>query len=140
MKKIIQINIKKIDFDYPNYNTYRKKFDIYFREDKKKIDKKKVVAIIAGLEKFEKKEIDNYPNLKIISRFGTGVDNIDLDYVKKKRILLLKTMYEPVLPTAELTVALILMITRKLFQNISSLKNKKWFQFKGQDLKPKELV
>ena len=51
---------------------------------------------------------------------------------------MLKTRQEPVLPTAELTVALILMITRRLFQNVNSLKNKKWLQFKGRNLKSKK--
>ena len=130
MKKVILINVSKKDFQYSNIKKYEKKFQIIFFEDKKNFEKKNVIAILAGLEKFTKKEIDNYPNLKIISRFGTGVDNIDLDYAKKKKILVLKTRQEPVLPTAELTVALILMITRKLFQNVTSLKNKKWLQFK----------
>ena len=139
MKKVILINVSKKDFQYPQVRRYEKKFKIIFSEDKKNFENKNVIAILAGLEKLKKKEIDNYPNLKIISRFGTGVDNIDLDYTKKKKILVLKTRQEPVLPTAELTVALILMITRRLIQNVNSLKNKKWLQFKGQNLKSKKV-
>jgi len=137
MKKIILINISKLDFDFSNYKIYKKKFDIYFKEEQKKIDKDKVIAILAGLENYSQKKIESYPNLKVISRFGTGTDNIDLFFAKKKKILVQRTKLDPVLPTAEHTVALILMIIKNLYTNISNLRKKKWIQLQGYNLKSK---
>ena len=125
MKKIILINVSKKDFRFADIKKYKKKFRIIFKEEKKIFKNMSVIAILAGLEKLNKKEIDKYPNLKIISRFGTGVDNIDLDYAKIKKISVLKTRYEPVLPTAELTISLILFIIKKLYFNVYNLKKKK---------------
>ena len=125
-KKTILINISKNDFNYSKIKKYRKKFKIIFSgENNISYNRKNVIAILAGLEKFNKKEIDKYPNLRIISRFGTGVDNINLNYAKEKKILVLKTRYEPVLPTVELTISIILFIIRKLYFNVFNLKKKK---------------
>ena len=75
--------------------------------------------------------------MKIISRFGTGTDKIDHEYANRKNILVLRTKDEPVLPTAEFTISLILMINRKLYQNIGTLKNLKWLQKQGNNLNGK---
>tara|TARA_Y100000741_G_scaffold364992_2_gene358304 strand:+ start:450 stop:851 length:402 start_codon:yes stop_codon:yes gene_type:complete len=130
MKKIILINVSKKDFRFADIKKYKKKFRIIFKEEKKIFKNMSVIAILAGLEKLNKKEIDKYPNLKIISRFGTGVDNIDLDYAKIKKISVLKTRYEPVLPTAELTISLILFIIKKLYFNVYNLKKKNGYKYK----------
>lgn len=42
--------------------------------------------IIAGLEPYTQSIIDEYKNLKVISRVGVGIDNIDLNYCTKKNI------------------------------------------------------
>ena len=139
MKKIILINVSKKDFRFADIKKYKKKFRIIFKEEKKIFKNMSVIAILAGLEKLNKKEIDKYPNLKIISRFGTGVDNIDLDYAKIKKISVLKTRYEPVLPTAELTISLILFIIKKLYFNVYNLKKKKWIQIQGRNLESKNI-
>lgn len=135
MKKTILINIPKDNFNYPDIKKYQNKFTIVFNKLNKKINKKKIFAIIAGVEKFSKKEIDTYPNLRIISRFGTGTDNIDIDYANKKKIKILRTRVEPVLPTAELTIAFIFLILKKLYSNLNTLKKKKWFQYQGNNLR-----
>ena len=122
MKKIILINIPKSNFNYPEIKKYQNKFSIVFKGLNKKIKKKNIIAIIAGVEKFSKDEIDKYPNLKIISRFGTGIDNIDIDYARKKKIKIRRTRLEPVLPTAELTIAFIFLILKKLYSNLYTLK------------------
>ncbi len=137
MKKIILIKVSKFDFRYSNVVKYKKKFKIVYSSDNKNYDKKKVVAIIAGLEEYSKKIINRYPNLRIISRFGTGTDKIDHEYANRKNILILRTKDEPVLPTAEFTISLILMINRKLYLNIRTLKNLKWLQNQGNNLNGK---
>ena len=40
--------------------------------------------VIVGLEKFDSKILDNLPNLKVISKYGVGLNNINLDELNKK--------------------------------------------------------
>ena len=47
---------------------------------------KNVVGIIAGTEEITAEIMKYAPNLKVISRYGTGTNNIDLDYTKKHNI------------------------------------------------------
>lgn len=54
------------------------------------------------------------PNLKIIAQFGVGTDNIDLEAANERGVIVTHTPGVVVAGTAELTVALILMVTRRL--------------------------
>ena len=47
---------------------------------------KDVDYVVAGTETYNPALIDEMPNLKIISRVGVGLDNIDLHYAKKKAL------------------------------------------------------
>lgn len=49
------------------------------------------IGLIAGTEPISKKVMENLPNLKIISRYGIGLDNVDLDYAKSNDILIRTT-------------------------------------------------
>ena len=67
-----------------------------------------VDGLIAGTEPLTRDVIYGAKNLKIISRCGIGIDNIDLEAVNKKGIRLYRTLDEPALAVAELTLGLIL--------------------------------
>jgi len=43
-------------------------------------------GIIVGLDQIDSDVIDECQNLKIIAKYGVGLDNIDIDYCKKKGI------------------------------------------------------
>jgi len=73
-----------------------------------------VVGIICGTEKITSNIINKARNLKIISRFGTGIDNISIDTAKDRGIPVLMTSIEPKEAVAELTLMLILQLYRKL--------------------------
>ena len=50
------------------------------------INKKEIeVLLVRSATKVRKELIDKCPNLKIVGRGGVGMDNIDVEYVKKKR-------------------------------------------------------
>ena len=76
---------------------------------------KEVVGIVAGTEQITKKVMESAPNLKVISRFGIGIDNIDIDFAKKKGIVIHMT-HSHVDAVAEHTLALIL----ASYKNITS--------------------
>ena len=68
-------------------------YDILLNDKKRKLKSKElnkmldgVNGVIAGTEKYSKEVLLKNTNLKIISRLGVGLDNIDLDYAKEKKI------------------------------------------------------
>ena len=66
------------------------------------------VAIILGTWlKFDRGWIDKAPNLKVISRTGVGVDNVDAAYAAERDILVLNTPKANAVSVAEHTVSLI---------------------------------
>ena len=40
--------------------------------------------MIAGTESLTRRVLSQLPRLKVISRCGVGIDNVDLDYAKKR--------------------------------------------------------
>ena len=59
--------------------------------------------LIAGTEPISSRVIESAKNLKLISRVGIGLDNIDLLYCKKKNIKVTYTPNAPAPAVAELT-------------------------------------
>ena len=73
------------------------------------------VAVLLGTwVKFSKDMIDAAPKLKVISRTGAGVDNVDIDYASQKGILVLSTPYENRVSVAEHAVAMICALSKQL--------------------------
>jgi D-3-phosphoglycerate dehydrogenase / 2-oxoglutarate reductase len=64
--------------------------------------------------KFTGELMDSAPNLKVISRTGTGVDNVDVEEATKRGILILHTPDANSLTVAEHTVAFIGALTKYL--------------------------
>ena len=86
-------------------------------------------------EKIDKEIIDLMPRCKIIANYAGGYNNIDIDYAKKKKIIVTNTPDVLTEPTADLTMALVLACARRLSEGEKLLKTKK---FKGW--KPKLLL
>ncbi|MEM7398247.1 MAG: D-glycerate dehydrogenase [Pseudomonadota bacterium] len=63
------------------------------------------------------------PNLKLIAQFGTGVDNIDLDTARNRAVLVTNTPGVLTEDTADMTMALILAVPRRLTEGAALLKS-----------------
>jgi glyoxylate reductase len=63
------------------------------------------------------------PQLKLIANFGTGVDNIDLDTARNRGILITNTPGVLTEDTADMTMALILAVPRRLIEGAMLLKD-----------------
>ena len=62
------------------------------------------------------------PQLKLIANFGTGVDNVDLDTARNRGILVTNTPGVLTEDTADMTMALILAVPRRLAEGAAFLK------------------
>ena len=85
-----------------------------------------VVGIIAGTERITEKIITNAPKLKVISRYGVGIENIDLKITKQKEILVYNTPETPSLAVAELTITLMLSLIKKINKLDRNIRAGKW--------------
>jgi D-3-phosphoglycerate dehydrogenase len=88
-------------------------------------------GIIAGVEPYTRDVLSNLPNLKCISRVGTGIDNIDQDFAKSRGIEIRNTPDAVVQPVLELVLAMIFDLLRKTTLHTSLIKSKKWEKHVG---------
>lgn len=72
------------------------------------------IGMIAGVEPLTSKVLQEATNLKVISRCGTGIENVDLDAAKKMGITVINTPDAPVRAVAELTLGSILNLLRHI--------------------------
>ncbi len=66
------------------------------------------------------------PNLKLIASFGTGVDHIDLDEAKARGIIVTNTPGVLTEDTADMTMALILAVARRLGEGERLVRSGRW--------------
>lgn len=90
-------------------------------------------AIIA-LEEFNKNVIDNLPNMKAISKFGVGLNNIDIEYAKSKNIKIGWEKGVNKQSVAEMTLGFMLMLIRNLYVTSNLLSNGIWQKDGGYSL------
>lgn len=69
---------------------------------------------IAGLDHFSAKVIESAQKLKVISRYGAGVDRVDLAAAKARNIVICNTPGANSQAVADLTFALLLCLARKV--------------------------
>ena len=74
-----------------------------------------------------------YPSIKAIVRYGVGYDNIDIDFCKKKNILVANTPDYGIDEVSDSAIAMILYLTRKIgrLENLAYIDSEYWL---GKDL------
>ena len=96
-------------------------------------------GIIVGLEPINEEVLDKCPNLKIISKYGVGLNNIDLEECKKRDRKIGWTGGVNRLSVAEMALGMMLMFSRNLYTTSNELKNGIWeknggFQLSGKTI------
>ncbi len=94
---------------------------------------------LAGVEKINSRILDSAKNLRVISRYGTGTDNIDLARAKELNIIIKKTDGANARGVAELTMAHILAAVRSIPMHDQAIKLEKWERVMGIELGGKTL-
>ena len=94
-------------------------------------------GVVAGTEAYPKEVLEQLPSLRIISRCGAGTDGIDKDYLKHTGITLSNTPDVHVTAVAELTLAGLLSLTRRISFNHASMVNGGWEKTMGRNLSGK---
>jgi len=103
------------------------------------VSAKEAVGIVAGTETLGADVLKNLANLKVISRCGSGMDNVDIGAAEKKGIKVCNTPDGPTLAVAELTIGLILNLLRRVNEMDTALRAGKWTKITGNLLTGKKV-
>ena len=130
----------------PIFKNYKKYFsDRKFLIDLKKADQflterellkviKDYDGVICGDDEFSEKVLSKAQNLKVISKWGTGINSIDLNYAKKRNIKVCNTPSAFSYSVATMALALILAYYRKIIINHNLVKKHEWPKISGETL------
>ncbi len=126
---------------------YKKLGRIYTWVDSNKFQKRSADILVIGLKyQIDKEFLDQTPNLKIIASPATGMNHIDVDYIKSKKIKIIslrgrKGFLRNVPSTAEETFGLILSLARKIPWAFDDVKNGNWdrLNWRGHQLMGKTI-
>lgn len=93
-----------------------------------------VEGLIAGQEPLDRDVLVN-SDLKVISRCGAGMSNVDLGAAEKLGLLVFSTPYGPTRAVAELTLGCLLTLIRQVPQMDRALHQGRWDKRIGRQLK-----
>tara|TARA_X000000950_G_scaffold282401_1_gene381151 strand:+ start:729 stop:1664 length:936 start_codon:yes stop_codon:yes gene_type:complete len=147
-KNRILITWRDLIFDYKSYKKYfnSKRFIVDFLVPKQFITEKKLLTIIhkydgiiCGDDEITQRVIDKAKKLKVISKWGTGIDSINKSYATKKKIKVFNVKNAFTKEVAAYAVAILLYLTRALSFSDNSLKKYSWKKYRGISLYKKNL-
>lgn len=98
-----------------------------------------IVGWLAGVEPISTKVLENAPQLRAISRNGTGIDNIDLVAARVHHIEILRAQGTNARGVAELALGMMLDLSRSLSSIDHNLKQGEWTRRKGIELENRTL-
>lgn len=121
-------------------NLLSKKFDVIVNE-KKELSKAKLIEVLKDFDGMlstlpdiiDKEVLSQAKNMKVISNYAVGLDNIDVDYAKSKNIAVFNLPDIVTNSTADLTFAIFLSLVRKICSARDYVKNDLW-KFVDPDL------
>ena len=94
---------------------------------------------IAGLDYIDKAALNGVSGLKVISRYGAGVDRVDLAAAKEKGIRVTNTPGTNAVAVCELAFGLMLCLARSITVLNKAVKDGEWPRNNGMELKGKKL-
>jgi len=127
----------KLDNIFPNskYISTEKNFN----KDELKSFLKESEGAIIGLDPIDESILKVCPNLKIIAKFGVGLDNIDFEACEKFSIEVEHTQGVNKLSVAENTLGIFLNLCHHSYFSCHNLKNGLWIKEGGSLLKGKKV-
>ena len=97
------------------------------------------VGYLAGVEKIPARVLEAAKSLRVISRNGTGIDNIDIEAADRLNIRICRAQGANARGVAELTVGLIFALMRSIPFSDAGLKGGKWVRKRGVEVENRTL-
>jgi D-3-phosphoglycerate dehydrogenase len=98
-----------------------------------------VDGVIAGLDEFTEKAMASSPRLRVVSRYGVGLDNVDLASAKRLGIAVMNTPEVNTQAVADFTFGLLLAVSRVIPQSHRSTMEGRWEKVVGRGVYRKTL-
>jgi D-3-phosphoglycerate dehydrogenase / 2-oxoglutarate reductase len=98
-----------------------------------------VDGVICGDDRFTEKVLDNASRLKVISKWGTGIDSIDKEACKTRGILVCNTPGAFTDPVADTVMGYILSFARNIISIDRDMKKGNWRKISGVSLRESTL-
>lgn len=133
-KKLSQIIKSKFN---PTYNPYGRK--LTKKELSNLLINNKINYVVAGLESYDNSILKN-SNLKIISRLGSGISNIDLKVAKSNKIKIFSTPEGPIQSVSELTLGMMITMMRDVIKMNNQMHKNIWKRENGNLLFDKNIL
>jgi phosphoglycerate dehydrogenase-like enzyme len=127
----------KLSSLFPN-TVYNEKND-YLSESELIVFLKDADAAIIGRDPFTKSTLEALPQLKMISKYGVGLDNLDIPSIKEKGVGLTVTAGTNKRSVAELTLSFMLGLCHRIFIGAERIKRGEWIREGGRDLSGKKI-
>jgi len=142
MKKILVTPRSLTKEGHPALNMLKEKgYEVLFCTPGKQPDEEELlrllpgcVGYLAGVEKVSARVLEAVKGLKVISRNGSGIDNIDLQAAKKLSIKVCPAEGANARGVAELAMALLLALVRCIPFHDSKMKTGAWERRRGLEL------
>ena len=121
-------------------------FDIILNPFKRKLTKEESASLLAGVEgliagvEVLDEQLLAQSQLKVISRCGTGMSNVDLKAAKRLNIQVFSTPDAPTVAVAELTIGAMLALIRSIPQMSQQLHAGQWHKMMGSQMASKTIV
>ncbi|WP_238364982.1 2-hydroxyacid dehydrogenase [Mesobacterium pallidum] len=110
-------------------------FDVRLRDEDTPMSRAELVAAVADCDVLVPTVSDTIdagligaagPRLKLIANYGAGVDNVDVETARQRGILVSNTPGAATDDTADVTLALMLAVTRRLPEGFQEMQNGSW--------------
>jgi len=98
-----------------------------------------VDGYIAGLDVIDRSALAKADDLKVISRYGVGVDNVDLDAARERGIVVTNTPGANSVSVAELAMGLLLALARQIPEAAQAVRLGTWPRLNGVSLEGKTI-
>lgn len=98
-----------------------------------------VDGYIAGLDVIDRAALTGADQLKVISRYGVGVDNVDLQAAREMGIVVTNTPGSNSTSVAELALGLMLSLARQIPEATQAVQQGKWPRLNGVSLENKTI-
>lgn len=92
---------------------------------------------IAGLDTVDESSLECAPRLKVIARYGVGLDRVDIEAATRRSIVVTYTPQANTSSVAELTIGLLLSLARCIPQAAESTRRGEWPRIMGLSLERK---
>jgi len=130
--------------DFSGYKKVfeEKKIDVIIAKVKERLEEdellryiKDIDGVICGDDRFTRKVLDSALKLKVIVKWGTGIDSIDKEYAERKRIKVFNTPGAFTEPVSDTVMAYVLAFSRRIIELDRLMKEGRWQKIKGRSLR-----